>query len=106
MQTMKDDPESTMPILADNLNEQTASSFSVEQVTYMATVLDHFYTLEEAGTAVYDPTSELYWKKSAEFYLEGADVPPGFTIDEYIIDESFYNEFLKNQELVDFVTAG
>jgi hypothetical protein len=102
---MAEQPEKTLPILRDQLNERAAADFTTEDLKLMTTELDWFMTLEEARENAFNPDSKLFWERSAEFYNAASedDLPDDFELDEYVLDSEVFDRFLEQRDLVDWV---
>lgn len=105
MRYMAEQPEKALPILRDQLNEKAAADFTTEDLELMTTELDWFMTLEEAEQNAFNPDSELFWERSADFYNAASedDLPDDFELETYVLDSEVFARFLEQSELVDWV---
>ncbi len=105
MEYMKEQPDETLPILRDELNSRAAADFSLEDMELMTSELDWFMTLDEARENAYNPDSELFWERSADFYNAASkdELPDDFELDKYVLDTQVFERFLEQEDLVEWV---
>jgi ABC-type nitrate/sulfonate/bicarbonate transport system substrate-binding protein len=106
MRYMAEEPDSTLPLFADAINEAAASKLPLSEITTITTELERFATLDQAEAEFYNPSSPTYYKKSLDFYVEGnKDVlPADYDPEASVTAPKFFEEgLLANAELVDWV---
>ena len=77
------------------------------EVEYIVAELEFFPTLQQAAETVYNPESELYFRQSVDFYAKGnADkLPEDFVVDDVVVDDRYFDELRRNQELVSWIDS-
>lgn len=110
MRYIKEQPAKTYPILVRELNKQSSEELKQADIEDLVPDFTYFPTSEEAKEKTYSPSSTGYWKKAAE-YLVAANETQG-TVDKgsvdvntFVVQEELFNEFLEDEELVDYVNA-
>jgi ABC-type nitrate/sulfonate/bicarbonate transport system substrate-binding protein len=102
-------PDEAYPMILKTLNPATASNLTVDDLKNQIPETTFFPTAKEAAEMTYNPESELYWKNLANYQFKqaqalGTDLS-GTTIDEFIVQEKFFREFMDNQDLQKYVNA-
>lgn len=107
MKYLRDDPDRTMPLFTDAINQAAASNLPESSVRYIVTRLDFFPTLDEAQKLVYNESSKIYFWKSVEYYTkENRNVlPPNFNPRSVVVDAEYFARFLQQSALVAWVNS-
>jgi ABC-type nitrate/sulfonate/bicarbonate transport system substrate-binding protein len=86
-------------------NERAAAAFTPQDFAAMYGLLT-FPTVEQAKTTVFDPASDLYWKRSVDFYAakNTADLA-GATPDDKALEETYFKKLTANAQLVDWIAS-
>jgi len=103
---VNEQPETVMPIVARNMNEHSGVATSEEDLGFIFDTFLAFRSYQEDAETTYDPESELYWGKSADYYVtQSADLPEGADYrTQNPLDEWFAN-FLTRTDLLEWVDA-
>lgn len=108
---LKQDPETFVPYQLDYLREHASSDLTLEQGVMAMQELVDFETLDASKDTIYNPESPLYWRNYADYYLDqnysSGAIPEGsINIDEVVLQEQLFFEFLEHEDLVDYVYNG
>jgi ABC-type nitrate/sulfonate/bicarbonate transport system substrate-binding protein len=103
---LKEKPELTIPLWTKEINEAAAANFSEEEVKTTVGLMV-FPTIAEAQATVFNPKSPLYWRNSVDFYAELSKdkLPSDYQAIRYDMEESLFNDLLKNKTLMDWVNS-
>jgi ABC-type nitrate/sulfonate/bicarbonate transport system substrate-binding protein len=95
-----------IPIWTRIIDERAAASFSVAQVKTI-TGLMWFPNTADAKAKVFSPDSELYWRRSMDYYVaQNKDkLPDDFGGDKYNYEQVYFEELLKNAALMQWIQA-
>jgi ABC-type nitrate/sulfonate/bicarbonate transport system substrate-binding protein len=108
MKYMKESPDKTVPLMASSINERAAANFTNDQVRFILANFEDFMTLDAAKAQAYAPSSDLYWKRSADVFSQSTSkdtLPSDYSVTTYDVEETYFNEFLKQTSLVDWVNS-
>lgn len=107
MRYLAEKPSTTLPLFAKYINAQTGSAFTPKQVQFDTTQLDDFMVLARARATAFNPSSPLYWYRSAKFYSDQdkAQLPQPFNIKTYDLEQVYFTDFLKQTQLIAAVNA-
>lgn len=102
-------PDDVVPLITELINENSGSTFSDEEIEQLLNDFLGFATLDRWENDTYNPDSDLYWKKSIDFYA-AQNVTDGvlaetIEVDQHYVDEEIYNQLMDDQELLDWVNA-
>ena len=61
--------ETVMPIVASAMNEHSGVATSEEDLGFIFDKFLDFRSYQDDGTTTYDPESDLYWGRSADYYV-------------------------------------
>ncbi|MBB3594914.1 ABC-type nitrate/sulfonate/bicarbonate transport system substrate-binding protein [Rhizobium sp. BK529] len=103
---MNEKYDETAPKLIAVNNERAAASFTPEDFKIMFGLLT-FPTLDVAGKTVFNPESDLYWKRSVSFYEQknASDLPAGVKADDKALEEVYFQKLKANAKLVEWINA-
>lgn len=107
MRYLDEQPQRTLPMFTEAINTAAASDLPLSEVEYIVAELEFFPTLQQAAETVYNPESELYFRQSVDFYAKGnADkLPEDFVVDDVVVDDRYFDELRRNQELVSWIDS-
>ncbi|MBS1881945.1 MAG: ABC transporter substrate-binding protein [Actinobacteria bacterium] len=110
MRYLKEDKAKTYPILAAELNKASSGELSTAEIENLVPDFTYFPTSEEAKEKIYTPSSPSYWKTGTEYLVASNEkqktIEPGsVSVEEFVVQEELFNEFLKDKKLVDYVNA-
>lgn len=102
-------PAEVVPLITELINENSGSTFSDEEIEQLLNDFLGFATLERWENDTYNPESDLYWKKSIDFYaaqnVTDGVLPDNVDVDKHYVDEDIYKQLLADKELVDWINA-
>jgi hypothetical protein len=93
------------PLWAKYLNAQAASTFTADQMQYITTNLETYYTMETAAQFPYNASSPDYWQIAADAYAKSDTTTSNVDVSKYIVDEPYYREFMLQTDLVKWVNS-
>ncbi|MVA22180.1 hypothetical protein GOZ94_24920 [Agrobacterium vitis] len=98
--------EEVAPLWVKATNERAAASFTVDEFKNTFQLMA-FPTLEKAKTTVFNPESDVYWKRSVDFYeKQNADqLPSGVDPATRALEEKYYDKLVANKKLIDWVNS-
>jgi ABC-type nitrate/sulfonate/bicarbonate transport system substrate-binding protein len=109
MEYMRQDPDAAYETVLKTLNPATASNLTVDDLKNQIPDTTFFPTAEEAAELTYADDSEGNWSAVTDYQFEqasklGTDLGE-VTPEEFIVQESIFDEFMKNQKLQKYVHA-
>lgn len=98
--------DETAPKLVAVNNQRAAASFTMDEFKTMYQLLT-FPTVELAGDTVFNPSSDLYWKRSVDFYQKqnAGDLPEGVSPGDNALEESYFKKLQANAELMGWIDS-
>lgn len=103
-------PEKVAKVGADAISRATGGAFSTEEYIEFQTVYDDFLSIEDTLAGVFNPQSELYWKRPVDFNIK-LTVEQG-NLDRIVPGEDYYGqseelffELLKRKDLLQMIYA-
>jgi ABC-type nitrate/sulfonate/bicarbonate transport system substrate-binding protein len=109
MEYMRAEPDAAYEIILKTLNPATASNLTVDDLKNQIPKTTFFPTAAEAAELTYADDSEMNWRALTDYQFEqsselGNDVS-AVTSDEFIVQEQIFDEFMKDEELQQYVNA-
>ncbi|WP_226534278.1 ABC transporter substrate-binding protein [Microbacterium paraoxydans] len=102
-------PDDVVPLITELINKNSGSTFSDEEIEQLLNDFLGFATLDRWENDTYNPNSDLYWKKSIDFYaaqnVTDGVLPESVDVDQHYVDEEIYNQLTGDQDLLDWVNA-
>ncbi|MFJ4175212.1 ABC transporter substrate-binding protein [Microbacterium sp. NPDC089696] len=102
-------PDDVVPLITELINKNSGSTFSDEEIEQLLNDFLGFATLDRWENDTYNPDSDLYWKKSIDFYaaqnVTDGVLPESVDVDQHYVDEEIYSQLTGDQELLDWVNA-
>lgn len=107
MKYIAEKPAQAWPILTNSLNSASKTSFSVAKVKFLGTTLNGFFTLDQAKSLIYNPSSPLYWRNSVRYYAKaaGSTLPSNFDVNAHELEEHYFTNFQNQTALVNWVNS-
>jgi ABC-type nitrate/sulfonate/bicarbonate transport system substrate-binding protein len=103
---IKEKPDLVIPMWTKAINDAAAASFTPDEVKTTVGLMV-FPTVEESQRSVFDPKSDVYWRKSVDFYaaLSKDQLPADYQPNQYDAEEALFNDLLKKKDLMDWVNS-
>lgn len=102
-------PDDVVPLITELINKNSGSTFSDEEIEQLLNDFLGFATLERWENDTYNPDSDLYWKKSIDFYaaqnVTDGVLPDSIDVNKHYVDEEIYDQLMDDQELLDWVNS-
>lgn len=98
--------DTIMPIVAGAMNAHSGVATSAEDLGFIFDTFLAFRSYQDDGTTTYDPTSDLYWGHSADYYVtQSSDLPAGADYLRQNPLDAWYARFLTRTDLLEWVDA-
>lgn len=99
--------EEFVPLWTKSINERAASAFEQEEVKFVTSRMLAFPPFETARETIYNPASDLYWKRSVEYYVGPNEdkLPEDFSVEKFDLEEQYFRDFLTRDELTQWVNS-
>lgn len=99
-------PEEVLPIVAETIGANGGAATSVEELQLIFDQFLEFRSYQDEAETTYDSESDLYWRHSAEYYVEqSTDLPEGADYELQNPLEEWFDMFMANTELLEWVDA-
>ncbi|MDT0196475.1 ABC transporter substrate-binding protein [Arthrobacter sp. AB6] len=102
-------PDAVVPTIMKSVNERSGSSFEDGEIEQILNDFIGFASLERWEADTFNPSSELYWRKSLNFYaaqnVKDGVLPADIDVNAHYVAEDYYKKLRENQELVDWIKA-
>lgn len=101
-----EDFDRVAPMWVAATNERAGAAFTVAEFTDTMKLL-YFPTLEHAQQTIFNPDSDVYWRKSVDFYTgqNSADLPGGVDPDDNALEQNFFEQVAADPDLVAWINA-
>lgn len=98
--------DTVMPIVARAMNEHSGVATSEEDLGFIFDTFLAFRSYQDDATTTYDPASDLYWGKSADYYVtQSSDLPEGADYRLQNPLDEWFQKLLARQDLLDWIDA-
>ena len=99
-------PDKVFPIVVEAMNSHSGVATDEEEIIFIFETFLQFRNYQDEKRDTYDPNSPLYWKKSADYFLErSAEMPAGAKSTDKNPVEVWFNKFLDRKDLLDWVDS-
>lgn len=103
---VNDQPDVVMPIVARAMNEHSGVATSEDDLGFIFDTFLAFRSYQDDATTTYDPGSDLYWGRSADYYVtQSADLPEGADYRRQNPLDEWFEKFLARADLLEWVDA-
>lgn len=95
-----------MPAWQRIINERASAAFSLDDMRRI-TGLMWYPSIAQSQETVFNPSSDLYWRKSMDYYVpQNKDkLPDDFGGDKYNYEEVYFHALLKDPALIQWINA-
>lgn len=98
--------DTVMPIVARAMNEHSGVATSEEDLGFIFDTFLAFRSYQDDATTTYDPESDLYWGRSADYYVtQSTDLPEGADHRLQNPLDEWFQKLLARQDLLDWIDA-
>lgn len=98
--------DTVMPIVARAMNEHSGVATSEEDLGFIFDTFLAFRSYQDDATTTYDPESDLYWGRSADYYVtQSTDLPEGADHQLQNPLDEWFQKLLARQDLLDWIDA-
>lgn len=99
-------PEDVLPIVGETIEEQGGPETTPEELELIFDDFLEFRSYQDEAETTYNPDSDLYWRESAEFYVEESDeLPEDADYETQNPLEPWFERFLEEDALLEWVDA-
>jgi ABC-type nitrate/sulfonate/bicarbonate transport system substrate-binding protein len=105
MRYLREQPNTTVPLMTKLINERVAAKFKPETVRFLITNLIAFNTLKEAQATTFNSKSTAYHIRSVNHYAKGNAkvLPADYTARKYFVEDTWFKRFAARKDLVALV---
>lgn len=100
-------PNDVIPVFRKEVNAHAAASFTDKQVKFTVTEFLDFMSIQEAKQKAFNPKSDLYWRKSLNYYSaqhkKAGDLDKSLNVNPFNQEEQFFKELLRNKQLMTWI---
>jgi ABC-type nitrate/sulfonate/bicarbonate transport system substrate-binding protein len=100
---LKQNPDKALPIIRETINAHAGASFSEAETKINFDQFLTFPTFDEAAKTVFDPSSELYWKRSLDYYEQqnkkSGDLDASTDTSQFNVEEQLFHKVASDPKL-------
>ena len=97
-------PDVIAPIVMRNMNEHSGGNLTVEDIKFIIPQFSDPRPYQEEIEKTFNPDSDLYWGKSAEYYVTtSTDLPADADWRRNNPLDEWFNKFLQRKDLLEWV---
>jgi ABC-type nitrate/sulfonate/bicarbonate transport system substrate-binding protein len=101
---INEDPDAVLPIVVEAMNAHSGVATDEEEISFIYSTFLQFRNPEDEAKDTYNPNSPLYWKISADYFLErSAEMPAGAKSTDRNPVEEWFEKFLDRKDLLEWV---
>jgi ABC-type nitrate/sulfonate/bicarbonate transport system substrate-binding protein len=98
--------DAVMETVATAMNAHSGVATTVEDLTFIFDQFLAFRSYQDDAKTTYDPASELYWGRSADYYVtQSTDLPAGADYRRQNPLDEWFAKFLERADLLEWVDA-
>jgi ABC-type nitrate/sulfonate/bicarbonate transport system substrate-binding protein len=99
-------PDAIMETVANAMNAHSGVATSVEDLSFIFDEFLAFRSYQDDATTTYDPASDLYWGRSADYYVtQSTDLPAGADYRRQNPLDEWFAKFQARADLLEWVDA-
>lgn len=98
--------DAVMETVATAMNDHSGVATTVEDLTFIFDQFLAFRSYQDDAKTTYDPASDLYWGRSADYYVtQSTDLPAGADYRRQNPLDEWFAKFLERTDLLEWVDA-